>query len=343
MRSPLADLSLSSPVIAAPMAGGATTPDLVTAAARTGSLGMLAGGMRPPELLADDIAKVRSVTDTFGVNLFAPNPMPVDRRRFRDYAGEIQAEADAYGLDLRSSQPVEDDDQFHDKIDLLLSSPVPLVSFTFAIPDADTIRQLHRAGSMVIQTVTSAPEARQAEQAGADVLVVQSSAAGGHSGTLTPQRIPEAVPLAMLVAAIRDKCQLPLVAAGGLSTPADVASILRKGADAAMVGTVLLRTNESGTSSAHKAALSDPNRKETVVTRAFTGRPARALRNRFTERYSATAPTGYPALHHLSTPLRRAATAAGDPELMNLWAGIGFRNAMPEAVEQTLARLTSLL
>ena len=186
MGSPLAELSLSNPVIAAPMAGGATTPELVIAAAQTGSLGLLAGGMRPPELLAGDIGKVRSETDTFGVNLFAPNPMPVDLNRFHDFASYIQTEADSYGVDLRNAEPVEDDDEFHDKVDLLVSSPVPMVSFTFGVPDALTIQRLRRAGTVVVQTVTSANEARHAEQAGADVLVVQSTSAGGHSGTLTP-------------------------------------------------------------------------------------------------------------------------------------------------------------
>jgi nitronate monooxygenase len=252
MGSPLADLGLSNPVIAAPMAGGATTPELVIAAARTGSLGLLAGGMRPPDLLAGDIAKVRSETDTFGVNLFAPNPMLMDRNHFHDYASYVQTEADAYGVDLRSAEPIEDDDEFHDKIDLLLSSPVPVVSFTFGIPDVTTVERLQRVGSVVVQTVTSANEARQGQHLGADVLVVQSTSAGGH-----------------------------------------VAAVLANGAEAAMVGTLLLRTNESGTSPTHKAALGDPGRTETVVTRAFTGRPARAL--------------------------RKAATAAGDPELINLW------------------------
>jgi nitronate monooxygenase len=318
-----ANFGLPNPVIAAPMAGGATTPALVIAAARAGSLGLLAGGMRPPELLADDIAEVRSASDIFGVNLLAPNPTPVDRSDFHDYASQIQTEADAYGVDLRKAEPVEDDDDFHHKIELLLSSPVPVVSFIFGIPDTMTIQRLQRAGTIVVQTVTSVSEARLAEQFGADVVVVQSCAAGGHSGTLTPEHLPAAVPLTELIAAVRHECHLPLIAAGGLSTPAGVASVLSAGADAAMIGTLLLRTNESGTSPTHTDALGDPDRTETVVTRAFTGRPARALRNRFTDRFGTIAPSGYPALH-LSTPLRKAATAAGDPELMNLWAGTGF-------------------
>jgi hypothetical protein len=112
MGSPLAELSLSNPVIAAPMAGEATTPELVIAAAPIGSLGLL----------------------------LAPDPMPVSLKHFHDYAGRIQTEADAYGVDLRKAEPVEDDDEFHDKIDLLLSSPVPVVGFTFGFPDALTIQ-----------------------------------------------------------------------------------------------------------------------------------------------------------------------------------------------------------
>jgi nitronate monooxygenase len=343
MPSLFADLNLSNPILAAPMAGGSTTPELVVAAARVGSLGLLAGGMRPPALLVKDIARVQSATSIFGVNLFGPNLMPVDRYRFRRFADQIQADADKYGIDLRGAEPIEEDDGFNDKIDLLLSSPVPVVSFTFGIPDIETIQQLKRVGSVVVQTVTSLDEALQAEAAGADVLTVQSSAAGGHSGTLTPQHLPKPIFLTTLIAQIQDRSRLPLIAAGGLSTPAQVAAALRAGADAAMVGTILLRTNESGASAPYKAALADPARTETVVTRAFTGRPARALRNRFTDRYSAIAPSGYPALHHLSGPLRMAATAAGDPELMNLWAGTGYRNAMAEPAAATLTRLAARL
>jgi pyruvate/2-oxoglutarate dehydrogenase complex dihydrolipoamide acyltransferase (E2) component len=122
---------------------------------------------------------------------------------------------------------------------------------------------------------------------------------------------------------------LPLIAVGGLATPADVAAAVHAGADAVAVGTVLLRSNEAGTTAAHKAALADPARTTTVLTRAFTGRPARALRNEFIGRYGHLAPFGYPAVHHLTSPLRKAAAAAGDPERMHLWAGTGRRHPHP--------------
>ncbi len=343
MRFPLSDLGLAIPVLAAPMAGGPGTPALVTAAARAGGLGFLAAGYTTPQDLAEQIAGVRSASVPFGVNLFAPNPVPADAVEFRRYARLIQAEADRYGLDLAGADPVEDDDQWHDKIGLLLADPVPVVSFTFGVPAAAVIAALRTAGTIVVQTVTSADEARAADEAGADVLVVQSSAAGGHSGTLTPLRPPPATPIGDLIAGVRAAVATPLVAAGGLATPDDVAAVLRAGAAAALVGTVLLRTDESGASAAYQAALADPARERTVLTRAFTGRPARTLANHFSGRYGADAPAGYPALHHLTRPLRRAAAAAGDVERINLWAGTGHRHARAEPVADALTRLAARL
>ncbi|GGP07496.1 nitronate monooxygenase [Nonomuraea glycinis] len=339
MISPLTALGVSAPILAAPMAGGPSTPALVTAAARANGLGFLAGGYKPADALAEQIAAVRAEGVGFGVNLFAPNPIPVDPESFRRYARTITPEARPYGIDVLSAGIVEDDDHWSDKIDLLLSDPVPVVSFTFGIPQAAVIAALRAAGTLVIQTVTSPAEAHQAVEAGADLLTVQASAAGGHSGTLTPRHLPAFIPLPELVRQVRQAVSAPLIGAGGLATSAAVSAALRAGAAAVMVGTVLLRADEAGTSHPHRAALADPVRRETVVTRAFTGRPARALRNHFTDRYTALAPAGYPALHHLTGPLRRAAAAAGDPERINLWAGTGYRHATAEPAAQILRRL----
>lgn len=339
MKSPLADLNLTNPVMAAPMAGGPSTPDYVVAAAGTGSLGFLAGGYKSAELLADQIAHVHDRDVVFGVNLFAPNSQPVDQDAFREYAASIQGEAQRYGIDLSRAVPREDDDSWPDKIDLLLAQPAPVVSFTFGIPDAAVISSLRKAGTITVQTVTSIDEARLAESAGIDVLAVQAGAAGGHWGTLSPQSPPVAMPLRDLIATIQDATKLPVIAAGGLATPTEVAAIMHSGADAVMVGTVLLRSDESGASAVHKAAIADRNRGDTIVTRAFTGRPARALPNAFTKKHDADAPLGYPAIHYLTSDLRRAAAAEGDPEVVHLWAGTGYRNATAEPVRVILDRL----
>jgi NAD(P)H-dependent flavin oxidoreductase YrpB (nitropropane dioxygenase family) len=144
------------------------------------------------------------------------------------------------------------------------------------------------------------------------------------------------------VAAVRHSTDLPLIAAGGHATTADVAAAMHAGASAVAVGTVLLRSEEAGTTAVHRAALADPAR-ESVRTRAFTGRPARGLRNDFIERYEGQAPLGYPALHYLTSPMRKAAAAVGDPERVHLWAGTGFRQATEEPVASILTRLAGEL
>ena len=331
------------PVLAAPMAGGPGTRELVAAAAEAGSMGFLAAGYKTPDAVAAEIAALEGAR--FGVNLFAPNPLPVDPGQFRSYARLLAPEADRYGIMLPAT-PVEDPpgdaDNWHDKIDVLRAHPVGVVSFTFGLPPAADLAVLRATGAVLVQTVTSAAEARAAAEAGLDALVVQSAAAGGHSGTLTPRDPVPEVPLPDLVAAVRAAVDLPVVATGGVGTAAEVGAALAAGATAVAVGTALLRCCEAGTSATHKAALADPARTGgTVRTHAFTGRPARGLRNEFTDRYSRLAPYGYPALHHLTSPMRRAAAAAGDPERVHLWAGTGYRHATEEPAGTILARLAN--
>lgn len=340
MRSPLSDLGVRLPVIAAPMAGGATTTAMVIAAARVGSLGLLAAGYKSPEALQSEIATVRAASIPFGVNVFAPNPVPIDVEAYRRYAAALKPEADRLGVTM-PADPIEDDDAFDAKVDLLRSDPVPVVSFTFGLPGADVIRGLQEAGTVLVQTVTSADEAEAAAAAGVDMLAVQASVAGGHSGTFSPDRMPAPLPLTELVGQIAEATRLPVIAAGGLATAQDVAAVLRAGASAAAVGTVLLRAEESGASATHKAALADPSRTETVITRAFTGRPARGLRNGFIDRFEASAPLGYPAIHHLTSPLRKAAARSGEADLVHLWVGTGYRHAAEKSTAVILAELAS--
>src|SRR4051794_36265266 len=297
----LAGLGAAIPLVAAPMAGGPSTPALVLAAAEAGGLGFLAGGYKKPDQLAGQVADVRAGiarfgVNLFGVNLFAPNPVPIDRAAFTEYAQALRELAATYNIDLKDVEALEDDDNWEDKVDLLAHDPVPVVSFTFGLPPAEVVHRLQQAGSLVLQTVTSPDEAGQAAALGVNGLIVQSHRAGGHSGTLTPGTPVPQIPLAELLDSVRSTSGLPLWAAGGISTPAEVREALAAGAEAAVVGTVLLRTPESGASAPYKTALADKARTETVLTTAFSGRPARALRNRFVDRFHSLAPAGYPAL-----------------------------------------------
>ena len=341
MPTPLTNLGLGIPVIAAPMAGGATTPAMVIAAARAGSLGFLAAGYKTPENLQAEIVAVRQGSVPFGVNVFAPNPVPIAADTYYRYAAEVQREADRFGLHL-PAEPFDDNDAFDAKIDLLLSDPVPMISFTFGLPGECVIRALQKAGTAVVQTVTSRQEAELASAAGVDMLVAQGGNAGGHSGTFTPGRALSNIPISDLVEQVARSARLPTIAAGGLATPEDIAAVLRAGAAAAAVGTALLRSAESGASATHQDALTDPSRTHTVITRAFTGRPARGLTNGFIDTYEAVAPLGYPAIHHLTSPLRKAAAAAGEPDLVHLWAGTGYRHARKQPTASILSGLAGV-
>jgi NAD(P)H-dependent flavin oxidoreductase YrpB (nitropropane dioxygenase family) len=312
------------PVVAAPMAGGPTTARLVLAASAAGSAGFLAGGYKTPEAMAAEIAQVRATTEGYGVNLFAPNPVPVDPAAYAAYRELLLPLAERYAVEL-PREPLEDDDWWRGKVDVLVEAAAPVVSFTFGLPDEPAVNRLRRAGCVLVQTVTSVDEARTAAEAGLDALAVQSADAGGHWGTLTPGRPPDRLSLPELVRAVRSVTELPVLAAGGVGSGADVRAAVDAGAHAVAVGTLLLLSPEAGTNPAHRAGLGT-DRGDPLTTRAFSGRPAGAVRNEFLAAYDDRAPLGYPALHHLTSPIRKAAAAAGDPEHVNLWAGAGYRS-----------------
>jgi nitronate monooxygenase len=328
------------PIIAAPMAGGASTPALVAAAAAAGGFGFLAAGYKTPEAMASEAAQLAQEQVAFGMNLFVPNASTaIAEPEFRRYARELAAEGTQYGLDLATAPLIEDDDHWQAKIDLLLQDPVPFVSFTFGLPEHRVIGALRRVGSRVLVTVTTAAEAQAARDLGVDGLIAQSTEAGGHSGTHLPHLPVPEVPLRDLVRQVVKATDLPVIAAGGVGQSSQIQDLLQSGAAAVMVGTVLLRTDESGTSEVHKQAIANAGPAETVITRAFTGRPARALTNGFITRHNDTAPLGYPAIHHLTRPLRAAATTAGNPDQVHLWAGTAYQHATPTPATEVLLNL----
>ncbi|WP_079575197.1 nitronate monooxygenase [Krasilnikoviella flava] len=335
--APLLDADL--PLVAAPMAGGPTTLDLLAATTDAGAFAFLAGGYQTPDALADQVHHARDRGRPFGVNLFVPSAGPApEPATLAAYARQIAPDAAAHDLSLETlldaaqgsapgSAPVADDDGWAAKIDLLRRDPVPVVSFTFGPPPAADVVALRAAGSVVLVTVTTPQEAAAAEELGADGLVVQGPGAGGHHGTWDPARAVGDEVTSDTVAAVVARSHLAVVAAGGVDGPSAVVRLLRAGAQAVAVGTLLLRTDEAGTSATHRDALADPRYTTTAVTRAFTGRPARALRNGFLARHDAHAPVAYPQVHHLTRELRRRAAAAGDAERLHLWAGTGHRAA----------------
>lgn len=340
MANPLAlTRLLGTPLILAPMAGGISTAELLIAASRGGALGFWPAGYRNPEQLADDLSGLRKAGATIGgVNLFVPpSDVEVGNEAVDAYAELLRPEADRHGVQLGSTGRT--DDWFADKVAVLAAEPVPAVSFTFGLPPRSAMAVLRAAGSVLIATVTNPAEARAATEAGLDVLCVQAGIAGGHRATFG-NYAGSTLPLSELLQAVREVSPLPLVAAGGISSAADLSAALRAGAVAAQVGTAFLAATESGTSAVHRSALTSPGAR-TAVTRAFTGRPARAIVNNFLVRYGDDAPAAYPAVHVLTAPLRRAGAAAGDASVLAMWAGTGHARARNDSAEQIAADLLS--
>ncbi|GHC42158.1 nitronate monooxygenase [Streptomyces flavofungini] len=358
MSSALTDLC-RYPIVQAPMAGGGSTPQLAAAVAEAGGLGFLAAGYKTADGMYQEIKQVRGLTARpFGVNLFMPQPeypgagpgstgavgaAPLDAA-VEVYRNQLAGEATWYETQLGDTEGKRDDG-YDAKLAILLDDPVPLVSFTFGCPTREAVQALDRVGTRTVVTVTTPEEARAAQRAGADAVCVQGIEAGGHQGTHrdNPEADGSGIGLLSLIAQVRETVQLPVIAAGGLMRGGQIAAVLAAGAAFAQLGTAFLVTPESGAQPLHKQAMTNPLFSHTELTRAFSGRPARGLVNRFMREHGPYAPAAYPQVHYLTAGLRKAAAKAGDPQAMALWAGQGHRlaRALPagELMEVLVAEL----
>jgi nitronate monooxygenase len=308
------------------MAGGPSTPALAAAVANSGGLGFLAAGMLPAAKLADVIAAARMLTSgPIGVNLFVPQQRHGNVEQFRAFAAALSEEAGNYGVTL--GKPSYDDDDWSAKVDVVCDLRPEVVSFTFGSPSEGQCRRIKEAGILTLATVTTVKEAKTALSCGVDGVVAQGPNAGGHRATFDPLAHPAEVPLDDLVDKLIARFDCPVVAAGGLASANDVRRVRCAGATAAQIGTALLLTDEAGTNPVHRSALSDPQFTQTVLTRAFTGRYARALRNRFIDEHEANAIYGFPEVAKMTAPVQAAAVKIGDPHGTSLWAGTSFQHA----------------
>jgi nitronate monooxygenase len=327
------------PIIQAPMAGGPSTPELAAAVAEAGGFGYVAGGYLTVDALQDALRRTRELTaGPIGLNLFVPYAEDTDDAAIAAYAADLRPEAERLGVQL--GDPTWDDDEYPAKLEFAARAGVHTVSFTFGCPAPNAVADLHRAGCQVAVTVTDLPQAEAAADAGSDALIVQGTEAGGHQGG-APTPAPNRTTLFDALVTIRH-VGLPMIGTGGIATPDAVVSALDAGAFAVQIGTALLCTPEAGTNDLHRAALMDQRYAETAVTRAYSGRWARGLANRFAREH-ADAPAGYPQIHHLTRPLRAAAVRSGDADLPNLWAGTGWRWARAEPAAKVIARLAAQL
>ena len=326
---------LAVPIVQAPMAGGPSTPELARAVSAAGGLGFIAAGYLGAERVREDINSFREKTVmAFGVNLFVPDRDEVAPETIQDYAARLEAEASLYGAAL--GEPRYSDDDWDAKLALLEEERPAVASFTFGCPEASVVRSLQGLRIEVWVTVTSVEEARQAQRAGVDVLVVQGAEAGGHQASFSDSP-REPLSLLVLLRLVARESSVPLVATGGLGDGPAIAAALVAGARAVQLGTAFMLTPEAATHPAHRRAIATGT--PTGLTRAFTGRQARGILNRFQVAYTAVAPSAYPHVNHLTSPLRAAAREMDDGDGFNLWAGEAHALARVEPAGQVVRNL----
>ena len=326
---------LDLPLVLAPLSGGPSTPELAAAVCEAGALGFLASGYLSAEQTAEALGRLRALTARpLGVNVFVPGEGPAPPAGYASYVERVEAWGRQRGLEPGS--PRYSDDDWEAKLELLMSDPVEVVSFAFGLPTREQIARLQGVGSEVWVTVTAPEEAREASAAGADVLVVQGAEAGGHRASFRDRPQPPVYGLLALLQILDAVVDTPLVAAGGLATGAAVAGALAAGARAAQLGTAFMLCPEAGTARAHREAIATDA--PTALTRAFTGRLARGIRNAFMSELG-DAPVAYPEIHFVTAPIRRLARERGDADAINLWAGEAHALARPLPAAEVVARI----
>src|SRR5207249_4470536 len=198
---------------------------------------------------------------------------------------------------------------------------VPVFSFTFGIPSRAVLDACRRAGMLTMGTATCVAEARALEAAGVDMVCAQGAEAGGHRGVFDRNVEPPLIGTMALVPQIVDAVRVPVIAAGGIMDGRGFAAALALGASAVSMGTAFLRCPEAGTSAPYRAALREARDDATVITRAFSGRAARGLANRFTREMAAAPLAPYQVQNSLTREIRTASARRGDAALLSLWAG----------------------
>ncbi len=334
-------LGIENPIVQGPMGGGPSTPELVAAVSNAGGLGSLGAAYLTPDQITDAIRRVRALSSRpFNVNLFAggwSTHQDFDARPMLELLAEVH---EKLGI-APPAAPTPVPDPFPAQLEAVLDARPPIFSFTFGIPDRDAMARLKARGIMILGTATTLDEARQLEQAGVDAVVAQGAEAGAHRGTFLDSFESSMVPTLDLVRASAAVVTVPVIATGGLMDSRDIVSAIQAGASAAQLGTAFLACPESGASEAYKRTILAAKEDTTVVTRAFSGRPARGLRNAFTEqvdgRQNLILP--YPLQNALTRPMRTAAAQQGFADYLSLWAGTGVARARAMAAGDLVASL----
>ena len=321
---------LEIPIIQAPMVG-ASGSQMVLAVSRVGGLGSLAAGGLTPDALEAAVADLRAATDRpFAVNLLMSEPARPSAAEIEQAQAVLKPWYDTLGLEVPAA-PNDFAPDYARQFEALVRVAPPAASFTFSVLTADQVAALQARNVTVIGTATTVAEAKAWEAVGADAICAQGSEAGGHRGSFLAPLEDSLIGTLALVATIRRAVDLPVIAAGGVMDGRGVAAVLALGAAAAQMGTAFLLSDQTTASAPWRRSIETAKDDPTRLTRAITGRYARGIENEFTRRMRPVEQSvpAYPVQNRLTQPLRAAAAAQDDPQIISLWAGQAVKLAGP--------------
>ena len=337
---------LTIPVFQAPMAGGGDTAELVAAVCNAGGMGFIGAAYLTPQQILDRGKAVRALTERpFGINLFAPLPVPeagaaaIDRALVR-----VSAYYAELGL-LAPQRPAAPAHRFEEQLAAVLESGAAAFSFAFGMLPARAMEQVRRAGVFCLGTATTVHEAQQLADAGVDAVIAQGSEAGGHRSTFAGPFEHAMIGSMVLVPQVVDAVKVPVVASGGIMDGRGIAAALALGASAVQMGTAFLTCEEAGIAPCYKDAILNSTEDQTRITRAFSGRPARGIANRMLTEYAEGEQDilPFPLQNALTRPLRTEAARQGRSEFLSLWAGQGLRGARRTTAAELMSALQAEL
>ena len=331
-------LHITYPIIQAGMAGGVTSPTLVAAVSNYGALGNIGAGYMTSTQLREHIREIKKRTDNpFGINVFVPETPEV-------HTAEIE-KVDTYLAPFREVLNVQkvavntpSTITYEEQINVIMEEKVPVCSFTFGIPSKEVVQRLKQENIVLIGTATTVQEAMANEAIGMDIVVAQGSEAGGHRGTFLHSSKEALIGTTALVPQVVDRVQIPVIAAGGIMDGRGILSALILGAEGVQMGTAFVTSEESGANELHKEAILQSTEDASVVTKVFSGKEARGIRNDFVDKmevYEDELPK-YPIQNMLTQPLRKEAAKQQRPEWMSLWSGQGSRLSKRQSVRDMM-------
>lgn len=339
-------LNIQYPIIQAPMAGGITTSGLVAEVSNAGGLGMIGAGYLTPAQTREQIREIRQLTSNpFGINLFVPSEFNVTEDAVQSANQLLHSIREQLNLEHIDSFDIPEFnnifESFMEQVKVVIEEKVSICSFTFGVPSKEVIDELKQHNITLIGTATTVREAVENEKLGIDMVVVQGSEAGGHRGNFMDGHQESLVGLMSLIPQVVDHVSIPVIAAGGIMDGRGLMASICLGAQGVQLGTAFLTCVESGAHKVHKEAILNAAEDQMIFTRAFSGKWARGIKNKFIldmQEHELRVPD-FPVQNLLTQVIRKTGSGQNNQDFMSLWSGQSPRLAKNQSVERLMKNI----